>query len=97
MVVGTVEGGASYPTKRESKGVAMDMTGWDQFRASASAQGRDLVEQQFAEQLVEVARENGMATVDAIEIDLTVEGDPHNELGISESSIRQKANALLGA
>ncbi|UAJ80167.1 hypothetical protein IT072_03720 [Leifsonia sp. ZF2019] len=75
----------------------MDMSGWEGFRENANERGREMVEQQFAEQLADVARENGMSTVDAIEVDLKIEGDPNNELGISETSIRAKANALLGA
>lgn len=52
-------------------------------------------EEGIAEQFADAARGRGLDSVDELELDLEVEGDPKGQIAIDEARVRVRANEIL--
>lgn len=67
----------------------------DDIMKGIRADAAKAAEEGIAEQFADAARERWLDSVDELELDLTVEGDPKGQIAINEARVRARANEIL--
>ena len=79
--------------------MGIEISGLDDFAAHLEAQLNQVATegatQLFAQGAAQKAREAGLDSVDAMTLDMTIDGDPDGRIKLDEAEIRRRANEIL--